>query len=83
MNVPHHVKHHMQKQTLRKLVHAINTDFLALKLKIFSKKFLIFFLTFAQNMDHTVHPNTTNAERSSKRRYKQLFCGNTQGKKTY
>ena len=29
---------------------------------------------------HTVHPDTTNAERSSKRGYKQLYRGNTQGK---
>ena len=31
---------------------------------------------------HTVHPDTTNAERSSKRGYKQQYRGNTQGKKT-
>ena len=31
---------------------------------------------------HTVHPDTTNAEWSSKRGYKQLYRGNTQGKKT-
>ena len=35
-------------------------------------------LQFQEFTTHTVHPDTTNAERSSKRGYKQLY----QGKKT-
>ena len=44
--------------------------------------FYQYFLKFPHDNEHTVHPDTTNAERSSKRGYKQLYRGNTQGKKT-
>ena len=47
-----------QTSALRKLAHAINRDFLAQKMKIFSRKMFIFFLIFAQNIDcgYTLEP---------------------------
>ena len=37
--------------SLRKLVHAINTDFLALQIENFQQKIFDIFLIFAQNID--------------------------------
>ena len=44
--------------TLRKLVHAINTDFLALQIENFQQKIFDIFLIFAQNIDcgYTLEP---------------------------
>ena len=44
--------------SLRKLVHAINTDFLALKIESFQQKMFDIFLIFAQNIDcgYTLEP---------------------------
>ena len=51
-------KHHAHWLPLRKLVHAINTDFLALKIEKFQQKIFDIFLIFAQNIDfgYTLEP---------------------------
>ena len=38
--------------SLRKLAHAINSDFLALKIENFQQKIFAIFLIFAQNIDY-------------------------------
>ena len=44
--------------TLQKLAHKINKDFLALKIENFQRKFFYIFLIFAQNIDcaYTLEP---------------------------
>ena len=50
--------HVVKSKSLRKLVHAINRDFLALKIENFQQKKLNIFLIFAQNIDcgYTLEP---------------------------
>ena len=66
---------------LRKLVHAINTDLLALKIENFQQKIFDIFLIFAQNIDcgYTLEP----PRRGSSNEYPQSMFWSKNKKNRY